>query len=283
MPSFSPHPDGSARRRGLGRPRFRPERLDAYPRWPAGEPGHALNRWQVDGIGQSWLATITPAWCAGSADRAAWADSAGINVGIDGGRIGGVGMQPGLRSQCSHILAGLQRRADGCWPLPSLMLVPTVVWTRHRPRRLSEHAAAVADREAVELLWGVADGVELRARPRRRGLGLAWQMCDDGVAPARLIPRPVRVLGGPSAGAASSAIRCRPACYCPWLVSNRRSWTDHGDILNELGSRSGPAGASRDVVDHQGEADAHHPGVLGQGDALLGGTKRALLSHAGGP
>jgi signal transduction histidine kinase len=46
--------------------------------WPPGEPGHAPNPWQVDGIGQSWLATITPAWRAGSADRAAWADSAGI-------------------------------------------------------------------------------------------------------------------------------------------------------------------------------------------------------------
>jgi hypothetical protein len=63
-------------------------------------------------------------------------------------------------------------------------------------RRLREHAAAVADREAVELLWAVAAGVELRGRRRRRGLGLAWQMCDDGVAPARLIPRLVRVLGG---------------------------------------------------------------------------------------
>ena len=29
-------------------------------------------------------------------------------------------------------------------------------------RRLSEHAAAAADREAMELLWAVADGVELR-------------------------------------------------------------------------------------------------------------------------
>jgi len=69
-------------------------------------------------------------------------------------------------------------------------------------RRLSEHAAAVADPEAVELLWAVAAGVELGARRRRRGLGLAWQMCDDGLAPAPLIPRPVRVLGGPSAGTA---------------------------------------------------------------------------------
>jgi len=64
-----------------------------------------------------------PCWRAGSADRAAWADSAGINLGIDGGRIRGAGMQPGLRSQCSPIFAGRQRRADGCWPLPSLMLV----------------------------------------------------------------------------------------------------------------------------------------------------------------
>lgn len=76
-----------------------------------------------------------PCWRAGSADRAAWADSAGINLGIDGGRIRGAGMQPGLRSQCSPILAGRQRRADGCWPLPSLMVVPTVGWTRHCPAR----------------------------------------------------------------------------------------------------------------------------------------------------
>jgi len=62
-----------------------------------------------------------------------------------------------------------------------------------------------------------------------------WQ-CDDGVAPARLIPRLVCVLGGPAVGAAFSAIRCRPACDPAWLVSNGRSWTDHGDILNELGS-----------------------------------------------
>jgi hypothetical protein len=39
--------------------------------------------------------------------------------------------------------------------------------------------------EAVELLWAVADGVELRARgDGEGGLGLAWQTCDDGVAPA---------------------------------------------------------------------------------------------------
>jgi hypothetical protein len=65
-------------------------------------------------------------------------------------------------------------------------------------RRLREHAAAVADREAVELLWAVAAGVELRARRRRRGLGLAWQMCDDGVAPrddSSACPRSWRAFG----------------------------------------------------------------------------------------
>jgi len=53
-------------------------------------------------------------------------------------------MQPGLRSQCSHILAGLQRRADGCWPLPSLMPVPTVAGTRHRPARPAAAERTVA-------------------------------------------------------------------------------------------------------------------------------------------
>jgi hypothetical protein len=31
----------------------------------------------------------------------------------------------------------------------------------------------------------------------------------------------------------------------------------------ELGSRSGPASALSDLVDHEGESDANHPGVLG--------------------
>src|SRR4029450_903629 len=51
----------------------------------------------------------------------------------------------------------------------------------------------------------------------------------------------------------------------------------------ELASRSGPASALSDLVDHEGEPDANHPGVLGQGDALLSGTQGPLLSHAGGP
>jgi hypothetical protein len=51
----------------------------------------------------------------------------------------------------------------------------------------------------------------------------------------------------------------------------------------ELDSRSGPASALSDLVDHKGESDANHPGVLGQGDALLGGTQGTLLSHAGCP
>ena len=174
--------------------------------WPPGEPGHAPNPWQVDGIGQSWLATITPAWRAGSADRAAWADSAGINVGIDGGTDRrsrdaagpAVAVFPhlgGASASCRRLLAAVEpdaRANRGVDKAP-----PSQGW-----RRLSEHAAAVADPEAVELLWAVAAGVELGARRRRRGLGLAWQMCDDGLAPAPLIPRPVRVLGGPSAGTA---------------------------------------------------------------------------------
>jgi hypothetical protein len=49
------------------------------------------------------------------------------------------------------------------------------------------------------------------------------------------------------------------------------------------GSRSGPASALSDLVDHEGEPDANHPGVLGQGDTLLSGTHGTLLSHAGGP
>ena len=44
----------------------------------------------------------------------------------------------------------------------------------------------------------------------------------------------------------------------------------------ELGSRSGLASALSDLVDHEGESDAHHPGVLGQGDALLSGTQRTV-------
>jgi hypothetical protein len=51
----------------------------------------------------------------------------------------------------------------------------------------------------------------------------------------------------------------------------------------ELGSRSGPASALSDLIDHEGESDANHPGVLGQGDALLSGTQGTLLSHAGCP
>jgi hypothetical protein len=51
----------------------------------------------------------------------------------------------------------------------------------------------------------------------------------------------------------------------------------------ELGSRSGPASALSDLVDHEREPDPNHPGVLGQGDTLLSGTKRTVLSHAGGP
>jgi hypothetical protein len=33
--------------------------------------------------------------------------------------------------------------------------------------------------------------------------------------------------------------------------------------FTELGSRSGPASALSDLVDHEGEPDANHPGVLG--------------------
>ena len=149
-------------------------------------------------------------------------------------------------------------------------------------RRLSEHAA----RWPTGRRWSCC-GRWLPESSSRRGdgegdLASAWQMCDDGVAPARSIPQPVRVLGGPSAGVTFSAIRCRPDCYSV-VGRQQESWTDHGDLLNELGSRSGPAGPSRDLVDHQGEADANHPGVLSQRDALLGGTQRTRFAHARGP
>ena len=62
-------------------------------------------------------------WVQRVSGFARWPRGVGVQT-LRAGRIGGAGMQPGLRSQYSHILAGLQRRADGCWPLPSLMLVP---------------------------------------------------------------------------------------------------------------------------------------------------------------
>jgi hypothetical protein len=76
-----------------------------------------------------------PCWRAGSADRAAWADSAVINVGIDRGTDRRSRDAAGPAVAVFPIFAGLQRRADGCWPLGNLMVVPTVWWTRHRPAR----------------------------------------------------------------------------------------------------------------------------------------------------
>jgi hypothetical protein len=88
------------------------------------------------------------------------------STGTGGGNRGAAGGRP----QCPHILAELQRRAEDCWPLPTLVVVPTVVWTRHRSARaggwLSEHAA-VAEQEG-ELLWAVANGVEFWGARRRR-------------------------------------------------------------------------------------------------------------------
>src|ERR1700745_3079538 len=43
------------------------------------------------------------------------------------------------------------------------------------------------------------------------------------------------------------------------------------------------AGAVGEVVDDQGEPDAHHPRVLGQRDSLLGREETALFAHAGRP
>src|SRR5580704_15983224 len=40
------------------------------------------------------------------------------------------------------------------------------------------------------------------------------------------------------------------------------------------------AGAVGEVVDDQGEPDAHHPRVLGQRDSLLGREETALFAHA---
>src|SRR5215208_1665056 len=97
-----------------------------------------------------------------------------------------------------------------------------------------------------------------RRRPTQRPLG--------GTVPDRWIPLVPAAWGAPVA---------RPG---------EDDMSDKGAVSSaELGSRSGPASALSDLVDHEGESDANHPGVLGQGDALLRGTKRALFSHAGGP